>query len=266
MSKQAILLTVYGTNDKEVFDSTIAPFVTDMRAAYPDAEVRIAFTSERYIKRAAECGFGNFDSVTGAVERFIADGYRDLTVQSTGVLSGGENEAMVKSLAPYMDKFDNVRLGKPLLDNEEDFCRLVKAIVSDLKPVAEELGGKDAALLLMGHGSLGLCNGAYSELGLRIRYAGYSNIFVTTLEQFPSVHHTEKDIAHCGFRKIVLAPLLMSRGLHTTRDMAGDGENSLKNILISKGYEVICVPKGLSEYAGFRKIIVEHAGSAVKLE
>jgi sirohydrochlorin cobaltochelatase len=47
-------------------------------------------------------------------------------------------------------------------------------------------------------------------------------------------------------------------GDHATNDMAGDDEDSWKNILTEQGFEVIPVLKGLGSNDNFARIFVDH--------
>ena len=53
-------------------------------------------------------------------------------------------------------------------------------------------------------------------------------------------------------------------GEHAANDMAGDDEDSWKNIIISKGFDVRIVFKGMGEYKGVRDLIAEHLQKLLK--
>ena len=58
--------------------------------------------------------------------------------------------------------------------------------------------------------------------------------------------------------KVILAPFMIVAGDHAKNDMAGDDPESWHSQFKSAGYEVEPVLKGLGEYSGIRKILVEH--------
>ena len=60
----------------------------------------------------------------------------------------------------------------------------------------------------------------------------------------------------------MLAPLMIVAGDHAKSDMAGEGEESWKNQLQARGFDVIPVLKGLGEYPQVREMIAEHAKAA----
>ena len=51
-------------------------------------------------------------------------------------------------------------------------------------------------------------------------------------------------------------------GDHAKNDMAGEEEDSWKNIIGAKGYQVETVLKGLGEYKSIRNLFVEHVKKA----
>ena len=58
--------------------------------------------------------------------------------------------------------------------------------------------------------------------------------------------------------KVVLAPFMIVAGDHAKNDMAGDDPESWYSQFKEAGYEVEAVIKGLGEYPGIRKILVNH--------
>ena len=63
--------------------------------------------------------------------------------------------------------------------------------------------------------------------------------------------------------RVHLAPFMIVAGDHAKNDMAGEEEDSWKNIISKAGYEVQTVLKGLGEYESIRKLFVKHAREAV---
>ena len=53
-------------------------------------------------------------------------------------------------------------------------------------------------------------------------------------------------------------------GEHVKNDMAGDDDDSWKNLLVKKGFEVHCILKGLGEYKSIREIFIKHARESVQ--
>ena len=66
-----------------------------------------------------------------------------------------------------------------------------------------------------------------------------------------------------GYKRVVLAPLLIVAGDHANNDMAGPGEDSWKSVFEAGGLKVDCVIRGLGENADIRRVFVRHASEAV---
>ena len=64
---------------------------------------------------------------------------------------------------------------------------------------------------------------------------------------------------HLSCKKAVLAPLMLVAGDHARNDMAGEDEDSWKNVLERGGIEVSCVMAGLGSYAFAQRMFAEHA-------
>ena len=61
----------------------------------------------------------------------------------------------------------------------------------------------------------------------------------------------------------MLLPLMIVAGDHATNDMSGDDEDSWKSIFTREGYEVECVLRGMGEYPGIRRIILDHLRATI---
>ena len=92
---------------------------------------------------------------------------------------------------------------------------------------------------------------------------GYENVIVGSVEGYPEIDQVLKQLGKCGAKKVVIAPFMIVAGDHAINDMAGEEEDSWKNIISKAGYEVQTVLKGLGEYESIRKLFVEHAREAV---
>ena len=121
--------------------------------------------------------------------------------------------------------------------------------------------GEKDMVIFMGHGSKGRDNSCYHKLDQCLKDKGHGNLRIALVEEEPgidSVVNDIKDSPEC----IYLSPLMVVAGDHALNDMAGDTEDSWKNILEKKGYNVKCVLKGLGEYEEVRRLYVEHAKKA----
>ena len=62
--------------------------------------------------------------------------------------------------------------------------------------------------------------------------------------------------------KVILAPFMIVAGDHAKNDMAGDDPDSWYSQFAAAGFEVEAALKGLGEYPGIRRLLVEHLKAA----
>ena len=257
--KPVILVVSFGTSYNDNRELTIGAVEADIQAAYPDWEVRRAFTAQTIIDILAERDGIETDNVTEAMERLVADGVKKVVLQPTHLMHGYEYDDVMAEIAPYIDQFDSFAVGEPLLSSIEDYEGVIDALLAE----NENVGSEDVALVYMGHGTEHFANACYSQLQALMRAEGYENAFVGTVESFPGLDDMLSQVAVFGATKVVLQPLMVVAGDHANNDMAGDEEDSWKTAFTQAGYEVECVIEGLGQCEAVRNIYVEHVGAAI---
>ena len=258
--KPVILVVSFGTSYNDNRELSIGAVEADIQAAYPDWEVRRAFTAQTIIDILAERDGIQTDNVTQAMERLVADGVKRVVLQPTHLMHGYEYDDVMAEIAPYVDQFDYFAVGEPLLSSLEDYDAVIDAVLSE----NEYVGSEDVALVFMGHGTEHFANASYSQLQAMMRAEGYENAFVGTVESFPTVDDMLSQVAEFGASKVILQPLMVVAGDHANNDMAGDEEDSWKTAFTEAGYEVECVIEGLGQNPAIRAIYVEHVGAAIE--
>ena len=265
-SKKAILVVSFGTSFNENRVKTIGAVERDIAEAFPDWEVRRAFTSKMIIAKLKKRDGEHIDYITEAIDRLADDGFTDIIVQPTHIMNGIEYDFVVEAVKERAGRFASVKIGKPLLTSLEDYNAVMDAIDRDIVPLAEEVAGGKTSVVFMGHGTEHFANATYSQLQLIMRISNHPNIYITTVEGFPDYHDTIKLMDGRGIRKAVLVPFMLVAGDHANNDMAGDEEGSMKNVFSKEGYTVFCILKGLGEFPAFRKLFVDHIAQAMKEE
>lgn len=249
--KKAILVVSFGTSHLDTLEKTIQVFEYEVREEFPECKVYRAFTSGMILRKLERTEQLKIDTVEEALKRIASDGYEEVIVQPTHIINGIENDRMMEVLMEHMGLFRKISVGKPLLTSVEDYKKSIHAVMAET-PLAE-----DEVLVLMGHGTDHHANSAYPTLEYTFHALGYNQVLVGTVESFPELKNVIEKLEISGRRKVVLMPFMLVAGDHAKNDMAGD-EDSWKSELESLGYEVRVILKGLGEFEGIRKILIEH--------
>ena len=259
-SDKEILVVSFGTSYSNSRPVTIGAIEDAIREAYPDYQVRRAFTAQIIIDKLKKEENIEIDNVKQALDRAVANGVKTLVVQPTHLMNGLEYNDLKKELDKYKDKFDKIALGKPLLTSDEDFKQVIAAITNDTK---EYLDG-ETAICFMGHGTEADSNKVYATLQEKLKAAGYNDYFVGTVEAKPSVDDLIAQVKESGkYKRVILQPLMVVAGDHANNDMAGDGEDSWVSKFKAAGFEVKPVLRGLGQNYDIQKIYLEHLKAAI---
>ena len=259
-SDKEILVVSFGTSYSNSRHVTIGAIEDAIREAYPDYQVRRAFTAQIIIDKLKKEENIEIDNVKQALDRAVANGVKTLVVQPTHLMNGLEYNDLKKELDKYKDKFDKIALGKPLLTSDEDFKQVIAAITNDTK---EYLDG-ETAICFMGHGTEADSNKVYATLQEKLKAAGYNDYFVGTVEAKPSVDDLIAQVKESGkYKRVILQPLMVVAGDHANNDMAGDGEDSWVSKFKAAGFEVKPVLRGLGQNYDIQKIYLEHLKAAI---
>ena len=255
----AILVVSFGTSYNESRDATIGATEQAIQTAFPQYEVRRAFTSQIIIDKLAERDGLEIDNVTQALDRAAADGIKILIVQPTHLMNGYEYTDLKDELANYEDTFDQIAIGEPLLTSDEDFEAVISAITADTASYDDG----QTAIVFMGHGTEADSNGVYAKLQEMITADGFDNYYIGTVEATPSLDDIIASLDGKDYTRVVLEPLMVVAGDHANNDMAGDEDDSWKSVLTAKGYEVECILEGLGQKPAVQAVYVDHVKAAV---
>ena len=255
----AILVVSFGTSYNDSREATIGATEQAIQAAFPQYEVRRAFTSQIIIDKLAERDGLEIDNVTQALDRAAADGIKNLIVQPTHLMDGFEYNDLKDELAGYEDVFDQIILGEPLLTSDEDFEAVISVITADTASYDDG----QTAIVFMGHGTEADSNAVYAKLQEMVTADGFENYYIGTVEATPSLDDVIAAMDGKDYTRVVLEPLMVVAGDHANNDMAGDEDDSWKTILTGEGYEVECILEGLGQKPGVQAVYVDHVQAAV---
>lgn len=290
-NKKAIVLAYFGTSYPSALVA-ITNIYTEVQKAFPGTEVKMAFTSniirKIWHKRQNDQTFlaGHRDiprdilyvkGPLATVADLQDEGYRSIIVQPTHIYDGEEYSDLceyvrglnhIKTIKTKYMPFKSLVIGRPALgkngpeyDYHRDMEIAAKALSGDVA-----LAQKDgAALVYMGHGNEFYSTGVYAEFQqvMRHQYPG-AQIYVGTVEGFPSLDNVVSSVRHARIKKVLLKPLMIVAGDHARNDMAGDGNNSWKNTFKRAGIRVICDIHGLGENTQWAQIYAQHIRDAAK--
>ena len=256
--KPVILAVSFGTSFDDSREKTIGAIEGALAQAYPEWEVRRAFTSGMILRSLRKRGV-LIDSVGEAMERLVLDGVQQVVVQPTHVMQGFEYDEAVDEVESYRDRIGMLHLAQPLLSEEADYEKLIRCLAEDLAPYEAE----KTAIVLMGHGTEHPANSTYSFLRQKLEAAGRADVFVGTVEAEPTVQDVLTQVQKTDAKRVVLLPLMVVAGDHANNDMAGEDPDSWKSIFEAAGYEVTCVLRGMGESSGVQQIYVEHTAAAM---
>lgn len=256
---KVILMVSFGTSYNETREKTIDAIEADVEKAYPEWEVRRAFTAQTVIDILADRDKLEIDNVKEAMDRLVADGVKEVIVQPTHVMNGAEYDDVVAEVTAYADKFDSLKMGQALLTSVEDYETAIDSLFAEITEAEDE----DTAIVFMGHGTHHNANSTYSQLELMMHGAGYENAFVGTVEGYPSLDDVMNKVAAGKYSKVILYPLMVVAGDHASNDMAGDEADTWKTAFKEADYEVECRLVGLGENAGIRDMYIDHVKAAM---
>ena len=260
-TRRAILVVSFGTSYEETRKVTIDAIEQEIGDAHPDYKIYRAWTSKMILKKLKKRDNIHYDTVTEAFQRMREDGITDVVVQPTHVINGIENDLMTQEALAFRNDFHSILFGDPLLTTMEDNDYMIEAIREEFPDLAD-----DEVLVLMGHGTTHYSNAIYAALDYTFKDRGYPNIFLGTVEAYPSMETLLHMIREFRPRRVVLAPFMIVAGDHAQNDMAGDDPESWRCQLEAAGFPVTCVLKGLGEYKSVRKLFLQHVDAAIKSE
>ena len=261
-AEKVILMVSFGTSFNQSRSLTIGGIEAAVKAAYPDYQVRRAFTSQIIIDKLAQRDGLVVDNIEEAMSRLVLDKVKEVIIQPTHVMSGFEYDDVIEAIMPFAGEFDSFKVGKPLLTSDVDYDTVAEQIVS----VTSSYRAEDTAIVFMGHGTEHAASSTYANLQEVLTAKGYTDYIIGTVEHGVEIDEVQALLAEMDVKKVVLRPLMVVAGDHANNDMAGDEEDSWKVILEGDGYEVITVVEGLGQIKGIQDVYIQHIKDAMDSE
>ncbi len=255
MGEKGILIASFGTTYKDTRKKNIDKIAEQVKGAMPDYQVYQAFSSNQVRKVLSEKYNIQVPDIKQALVRMKEDGMADVTVLSTHVIDGIENNLVKEAADTCASMFSKITVSEPLLSSEEDYRSVAKALWDELKKAAQ----KDP-VVLMGHGTTHLSDSSYTRLENEIRKYSGCRIYMATVEgsiRIDTIIRRMKTESESRGR-VLVTPFMLVAGDHANHDMAGNRKDSFVSKLSSEGYFPECIVRGIGEYAAIRDIYMNH--------
>ncbi len=248
---KGILVISFGTSYDDTREKNIDALVKHIAEKKEKYSVYQAFTSNMIRKKLAGRGI-QIPDTKEALEQMKKDGITDVYILPTLLLYGEEYEKMCRMVESKEEEFASIHMAAPLLRDEKDYGIVLDAIYQDTNV------DSDTALILMGHGTEHFFNAVYGALNFMAKEKDYHNLYICTVEAYPTFGDAVNWAVKSGYKKAMLAPLMLVAGDHSVNDMASEEEDSLHSLLKEKGIAVESIIKGLAEYKAIKELYVSH--------
>ena len=246
--KQAIILASFGALDSFIRETTINALFSDIKSAFPNIEIRQAYTSN-FIRNKLQSKGIDIKTIEEQITSLKTEGFNKIMIMPSHLTPGEEFDYKIKIFAG-----DDVEVLPPLftLNCDTDFDkRAFDTIVNCFEVVGNE------ELLLIGHGSPHRHNPVYENLQkMADRQNLKVHIGVIEPTDNPNFNEVLQRLKNNQVTDILIAPLLFNGGSHVNKDIAGDDE-SWKSRLVSLGFKVRICAEGLGSFKAFRQLYID---------
>ena len=282
IGKKEILVVSFGTSFNDSRAKDIKGIEDALAEAYPDWQVRRAFTAQIIINHVQARDGEKIDNVKQALDRAVANGVEILVVQPTHLMHGAEYDELVEELEKYKDKIRTIVVAEPLLGEvganaseiNEDKEAVAKAVVREAVRISEynsidEAAADGTAFVFMGHGTSHTAKVSYSQMQTMMNQLGYKNVFIGTVEGEPESTACDaviEAVSAAGYKKVILRPLMVVAGDHANNDMADpeDPESWVSMFTASKKFDKVdCQIEGLGRINSIKFIYNQHTKAAI---
>ncbi|WAW15103.1 sirohydrochlorin cobaltochelatase [Peptostreptococcus equinus] len=259
-NRKALLVISFGTSHPDTRKKTIEACEKLIKNNIKNYDFYSAWTSTMIIKKLSKNGeIIEYPSQT--LQKLVKIGYKDILIQSLHIINGQEYEKLLEIIKIFRDKFDSIKIGRPLLSKLEDYDEVVDFIeeVTKYDNIENKL---DTATLWMGHGTEHTAHSSYAGLEYRLRKREIKS-YIGTVEGHPSIEDVIYFMKKDGINKVNLRPFLLVAGDHAKNDMAGQDENSWLNRLKAEGFKVKVHMEGIGEFEKIQNIFLNHTLEAL---
>ena len=235
--KQAVVCASFGTSVPAGREN-ITAVENALRQSARDRVFVSALTSPTIRRILRERGEAVY-SVPEALESLRSQSVTEVLVQPTHILCGHEYDKLKWEAETWRDRFDTLRIGRPLLTDTDD----LQTLAAGLSAAYPARSGE--TLVLFGHGTDHAANLIYPALQATFHLAGRSDVLVGTAEGWPAFEDVLAQLKARNGKYVHLVPLMLVAGDHALNDMAGADTGSWKSRLEAEGFTVRSTLRGL---------------------
>ena len=247
--KKAILVVSFGTSHMDALKNSIEKIENKIKEEFKEYDVYRAFTAHMIIKKIKNRDGINIPTPEEALEELREKGYEEVLVQPLHIIPGEEFDYIKGIVKIHKDDFKSIKIGRPIFyyQGMEGLPKDYSLFIESIKEVLEN----EESVVLFGHGTAHYGNAVYGMLQTVLVDEDYDNVFVATVEGYPSIESCIKRMKKKNIKKTKLVPLLLVAGDHAKNDMASDEDDSLKSMLEREGTELRLHMHGLGEFDKF---------------
>ena len=251
--KKAMLFVSFGSSYESARKNNIDKTVNIVAKEYKDYDVFQAYTSNMIRRKLKNQGI-DIDSVNEALTKIKDSGYTDVIIVSLHIIAGFEYEKILKVTKDF--NFDSCKLTTAMLNEERDYhdvALLLDSLYKDL----------EHPIVLMGHGSEHKNDISYDRLQEELDKIDSKKYYIGTVEGKITIEDIVLKLKNQGEESVYLTPFMLVCGDHANNDMAGDEDDSWKNILKNQNIVVYLILKGLGEYEEVAKFFIKKINSII---
>ena len=253
--KKAIIVASFGTSYENALKNSIEVIEKEIEERFKEYDIFRAFTSHIIIKKLR--GTKNINVLTPeeTLEKLYIDGYDEVIIQPLHIIPGEEYDYIKNVMEEYEEKFSCIKIGRPIFYYQgvegvpDDYSLFIESIDKVLK--------ENENVVLFGHGTAHPATSVYGCIQSVLQDEGYENVFVGTVEGYPSLENVLNRLKRKNIKEVLLMPLMVVAGDHVLNDMASEEEDSWKTILEAEGIKVNLFMKGLGEVKEFRNLYID---------
>lgn len=254
--KPIILIAAFGSS-YETGQANLNDFDKAVVKAFPDHEIRWAFTASFIVNKLKKQGINSvFDrkvkveELKDAIQQIKTEGKTNVLIQSFHLMTGAEYREVLKIDTSGL----NVKFCHPLLFHSENIEKVVKALENEIA------NSKETATIFCAHG-----NEAHPEYNAQLveidNYlrTHYNNTYLAVMEGNPEFLPVKEIIKNNATKKIKFVTFMLTYGDHMSNDVMGDEKDSMK---VQLGLPAEC-SDGLASHPEIQNIFIRKIKSTI---